>query len=305
MSKTNSEIAHIWAQGRHIAARTGNGNFSCSCNILYSYRTIVGKFYDDIAVYTNYSYSVTTKGKHIAKLYNALKNKEHYATAREIRDLPDDFNSFLELWLSDELTKIQEIIDSLGRKRKLDGYISRVQYLAEEANKMLKKHGNKLTYPDHVIDNETLDSLALHNKTVETIDAMLPTIKARLAAQRAQAQAEKLARAEKTRERRYRASIELDKWIRHEKSSNVLFHELPIKLRANNDDGIETSRGAIVPITQAVELYAAIKSGIDVTGQKIGYFAVEELNSKSIKIGCHTILLSEFDRLADELGLSK
>jgi hypothetical protein len=81
-----------------------------------------------------------------------------------------------------------------------------------------------------------------------------------------------------------------------------------IRLRTRIADGsqdVETSRGATVPLTEALTLLNRIMKGKAVKGDKIGGFKVTDLTGSpdtgmTVKIGCHTISLSEAVKVLKE-----
>ncbi len=84
-------------------------------------------------------------------------------------------------------------------------------------------------------------------------------------------------------------SIELlEKWQRHE--FNGQLYNIPVHLRISKDGQlIETTKGAKVEFSKAVELYNRLKRNENVNGYKIDGFTVLENNSEAVKIGCHVI----------------
>jgi len=84
-------------------------------------------------------------------------------------------------------------------------------------------------------------------------------------------------------------SIELlEKWQRHE--FNGQLYNIPVYLRISKDGQlIETTKGAKVEFSKAVELYNRLKRNENVNGYKIDGFTVLENNSEAVKIGCHVI----------------
>lgn len=61
---------------------------------------------------------------------------------------------------------------------------------------------------------------------------------------------------------------------------------------------VQTSHGAQVPVIEARKLYRALKAGVNVVGQRVGYFMVNRVSEHEVVIGCHTIPLSEVERIA-------
>lgn len=67
------------------------------------------------------------------------------------------------------------------------------------------------------------------------------------------------------------------------------------------DEQVETTWGAVVPIVGARKLYRAIQAGINVIGQKIGYYTVSSLTDDTLIVGCHRIPIAEIHRIGQHL----
>jgi hypothetical protein len=80
----------------------------------------------------------------------------------------------------------------------------------------------------------------------------------------------------------------LTKWLRHEYNGQL--YDIPVHLRVSNDGQlIETTKGAKVPMFEAVKLLVMLREGQDVKGYKIDGFTVIENNNEAVQIGCHKI----------------
>jgi hypothetical protein len=79
-----------------------------------------------------------------------------------------------------------------------------------------------------------------------------------------------------------------------------LSHGLPVFLRVNIlKREVETSHGAYVPLDAALKVVELLRSDLKqrLIGQSIGDFKIDEVNETDIVIGCHTIPLSEVNRV--------
>lgn len=80
----------------------------------------------------------------------------------------------------------------------------------------------------------------------------------------------------------------LIKWLNHEHNGQL--YNLPVHLRISKDGQfIETTKGAKVEFSKAVELYNRLKRNENLNGYKIDGFTVLENNSEAVRIGCHVI----------------
>lgn len=96
-------------------------------------------------------------------------------------------------------------------------------------------------------------------------------------------------RQEKKQAKELEKSFELlAKWLCHEYNGQL--YNLPIHLRISKDGKlIETTKGAKVQLSEALQLVNKIKNGENVLGYKIDGFTVIDTNQDQIKIGCHTM----------------
>ena len=80
----------------------------------------------------------------------------------------------------------------------------------------------------------------------------------------------------------------LIKWLNHE--FNGQLYNIPVYLRISKDGQfIETTKGAKVEFSKAVQLYNRLKRNENVNGHKINGFTLLENSIKSVTIGCHVI----------------
>lgn len=101
----------------------------------------------------------------------------------------------------------------------------------------------------------------------------------------AKKEARELARKQKAAEKE--AEL-LAKWLSHEYNGQL--YNVPVHLRISTDGRlIETTKGARVPMTEAVKLLQKLRNSEDVKGYKIDGFTVIENTDEAVKIGCHTI----------------
>jgi hypothetical protein len=95
-------------------------------------------------------------------------------------------------------------------------------------------------------------------------------------------------REERNKQKREHEYLKLDKWLKNE--LNEALWNIPIHLRMSSDGStIQTTRGASVPVGDAIVLWEAIQEGRDVKGMKVGSFTCISVLNGIIKIGCHEI----------------
>lgn len=82
------------------------------------------------------------------------------------------------------------------------------------------------------------------------------------------------------------------------------FLRLPCRLRVvhNGAGVVETSHGANVRLDEAIYLLGAWQAGTVAQGQQIGPYTVKSVTPGIIKIGCHTLLRAECERVLTPYG---
>jgi hypothetical protein len=104
--------------------------------------------------------------------------------------------------------------------------------------------------------------------------------------------------AKRESEQRYLKATESERlgaWLRGE--LNYTFTTLPkVYLRIKNQT-VETTKGARVPLSEALQLLAKIRAGAMVDGSNIGGFMVTQVTLDHVQIGCHKIEFSTINEL--------
>lgn len=315
----NSQVAHIWAQNNNTSAKTGNGNFSCSSGLLFSYSTVVGKFYGNIAVYTSHRYSATTTGKHLNAVHGALQGTENYQTAFKIKDLPDTWEEVKKVILDEKLQYFKNL--SFYRKKNVSFDIARILDHALKTALFADDH-------DLQIDSINLDPLVAVQARLNTVSDQylsweqqaeyifrpefsdaLEMIQALTGCDNLEekfdreVERDKANADKKQKEREFYAKTQEEK-AKEWRSGNFTgtVYGVPIMLRVNGDT-LETSQGAQVPLSQAKQLFQAMHTGQDLQGARIGHFTVNRYDAETLVVGCHNIPMTEISALAQELGL--
>ena len=52
---------------------------------------------------------------------------------------------------------------------------------------------------------------------------------------------------------------------------------------------------------EARKLYRALKAGVNVVGQQVGYYRVSHVTDQELIVGCHKIPLTEIERIAPQV----
>lgn len=96
-------------------------------------------------------------------------------------------------------------------------------------------------------------------------------------------------RVEAQKQKELKKSFELlTKWLNHEYNGQL--YNLPVHLRVSKDGKlIETTKGARVEMSEALQLLKKLRGSENVKGDQIGGFTVIDNNEQAVKIGCHVI----------------
>ena len=295
MSKTNSDIAHYWANQIGESAKTSNGNFSFEGRKLYSYSTVIGLHFGDTVLLTNHSYSITTSS-HLSDARQASNHLRQFTLECEVDSLKyaNSLKECSQAIALDAITEFQfNTKKALRARSNKDYYITTALHYCNRLAKLMNE-ANVLENVDTSVINtaELMKSIAFNSTKLDSyINVNVKESLQREAKKRKQAKEElRLANQDK-----------LNAWLNGEslQMSNQYLRSFDIHLRIK-DSKVQTSQGAEVPLDEARTVASYLLSGKDTSnliGEKIGYYTVRSITDKFINIGCHKIPLSEVKRL--------
>lgn len=305
----NAQVVHLWANQAKGHAKTGNGNLSFNGNVLLSYATEIGRiFKNGIVVYTSYSHSVTTTGKHLVHIPNAISHLDSYRVSCPMKDIPADWESATPIIFVNLLSQFRERVETLRKAR--TSILVKMQRCQDIVDQMRCLAVFVEILRLGISNNEDKDMLELsrvfyepvlsknyatNEDLIEKLLELGIDIRAKLAkeeeinqARIVQMLAEKQRRAEEQKEKtgEWRSGI-----------FHGMLYDLPVMLRIDNyrKDVIQTSHGAEVSFVEATHIFSRLLNGQDLVGVKIGHFTILAVNDQYIKVGCHTILREEID----------
>lgn len=285
----NSEICHVFCNRIQNEGRTSSGSMFFKNDTLYSYgyhfelaKFIEYKGFTYLFVNTaSYSNTTSKHQSHVRRSINESLVKDVFYF-----DFPRYFI------LNDE--NLTNVINKLLNESK------------DHFKSQLKARENTYNYINGVNKQKTALSL------ITTFEGLLSNSKDLyqiayndLAAIREQA-GEKAVLIDTNREERERIKKEkaaekekenLNKWFAGE--YNYPLYNLPIYLRLQ-DDTVQTSHGANVPLDHARHIISLFDKGLDITGKKIGYYTINEVTLDYIKIGCHKMYFSDVNTFIDQ-----
>ena len=309
----SSEVIHLWAQQIQDEAHSSNVSFRASRlsseqggaigDVLYSYSTPIAAFRESakglVVFLNNYSYSHTTSG-HQSDIRSAVTQKIF------------DYDS-IPKWVSQDVLCIGS-----GRGMSLSGLGNRPQYIQPEAiwtqyhkiylklleTACLRKFSRtsddrkNLAFQYATKANRIKEYFALDDCPVLSFEITDELQAALDAANAKKAERERLAFERSKQER-------LD-WLAGVSHRYPDAHTNPIVLRIHpsEDNRVQTSRGAVVPLRVCASLYKSFKAVSMPDDTSVGHYTLNNVTSDGITIGCHFIAAKELERFAAIIGIA-
>lgn len=287
---TNREIAHAWTRQDQEIGRTSNGNMSFDGKRFFSYSTCIAQIItstngESVYLINSERYSNTT-ANHKSQVMRAIP-RGYKVFEIEVGYYPKslDYGTETGERVYQLIEKqLSELRDKLRRARQNKPYIMRaISRMMRQSNASVDAF--KLSH-DRYSEDEISEIETDAGNLLCEIDAE----KQKLNAVTLDQVAEKL-----------------ESW-KSGGAYNQSFHRLPVALRLKGDI-IETSHGAIMPLKEAVRLWNFVKERkvYVPTTYKIESYRGYQLNGISdgmVYIGCHTIAVSELERIATSLKLA-
>ncbi len=288
------QTIHVWASQKQESGKNSNRSVFFQGPSIFSYGShfeMARHIKNDVVFITNRKYSVTT-AKHLSWVQSAVRHKTVFMVpsftdhAENVRFLVD---------------KVKASYDSAKRALKSGAfYIEQAQRHIDTTQRYLDTFHLSIS---SAWLPELVDLWAsLIGDTYLTTEE-----RNKIAERRVRAEHNELIRAEKRRlEQAIRDQLraleekeKLSAWMNGEDVGyRYRFAETRLRIKG---DTVQTSKGAEVPVIEARKLYRAWKLGVDMVGRRVGYFTVSSMDHECIHIGCHTIPMSEVERIAPEL----
>jgi hypothetical protein len=297
---TNSQLAHVWAQQTQSEGRNSKGSMYFRGTDIYSYGshymiariyTVKGKRF---ALVNSAGYSPTTGG-HTRHVINALSGLMPYFMVLNIGNpklASKELDVIAQESIGQELRRVK-----VSSKTNVDWAIKTIEEKFKKASQLRGIIGKVVINPS----KKDIDAIKDHFKKrfARFKELNSPANIAKREAVKAEREAVKQAKEK----------LELEENInkfRHGLDYTGLY-SLPFELLRVKNDKVQTSRGAEVPLRDATVLCRALEKGKSVLGQTVGNFTVVSVqpigDDREVKIGCHTILLSEAVNLLSGLSV--
>lgn len=306
------QVLHLWANQSQDNARCANVFFEGTKCYSYGYHYELGRLVEykgmTVALINTRGYSVTTS-KHISSAFSAASHlvslgyseKPAFETVTGyirqallekqdglINDLFNHFNAtkFGYRYQSESLEKqYQSNCFNWGTDWGVEKRVIEFNALCE-----------KLGHREYILDlnNDFIDTFNAHvyMRIKRGAELTSPEAEAKREKQREQREAALIRKAEK----------QVNDWRNGGQLTDAVRNFKYQLIRVKNDT-VETSKGASVPLSHAVRLLSLIQSGKVKDGERIGHFTFNSIVKSApnthdggesvIRIGCHSILLSE------------
>jgi hypothetical protein len=298
-----SECIHIWANRVQDEGRSSNVSFRSSKlsseqgddfgDVLYSYSTPIAAFRESakglVVLLNNYSYSHTTSG--------------HQSNIRSAVTQPIFEYDSIPKWVSQELSlddrpqyikpeSIWQQYHDIYLKLLESACLKKFSRTSDDRKNMAFQYARKANRIKEYFALSDVDCPVLSFEITDELQAALDAANAK------KAEKEKLA-FERSKQAR------LD-WLAGIGHSYPSAHTNPIVLRIHpsEDNRVQTSRGAVVPLRVCKSLYTAFKSQAMPDDTQVGNFTLQGVFDWGIRIGCHDIQAKELERFAAVIGLT-
>lgn len=277
--RNHDEVCHVWAQQTQSEGKAGNIFFEGKSIYSYGRHFEAARFVDRETVLLNsYRYSVST-AQHLSLIRQAVRHKQVF-TVPSMTDHRANVTYLIE--------QARDHFDKAKRARKrAEWEMGYGRATVETTRDYITKF--RVSVPDSHVELWQ----ALHTDTYLNSEVQAELLAKARAAQAAEREATKQARIKREAEE----AAQLAKWVAGELSYGRFS---AMRLRVKEGE-VQTTHGARVPVSEARKLYRALKAGVNVEGQQVGYYRVTRVTDSELVIGCHNIPLSEVERIAPEV----
>ena len=294
------ELIHIFNSQTKAKGRCGNVFFEGSKLYDYGYHYLMAHILPNgVALINSRGYSVTT-AKHVRFTRQALSNRVTYEVPNpsDPKDLRN--REHLENGIMNSIDAILSSRPALGRWTDGTETINAYKSLNKDLERyndfcVLIKVPKALKVPESFLSE--LEAIAKAND-VRTLE---------LKAIRDAKTPEELKSLQLKREALKAKKLEQDRqlWIDGKTNSIKGFSKYEVRLRVLNEV-VETTRGAKVPLNEAIKLFKRIELGVAKEGETVGHYTFNGVNNEQeIMIGCHRIDIDEARKALSHLVVNK
>jgi hypothetical protein len=289
----NRELCHVFMSQSQESGRGSNMFFEG--DTIYSYGghfPLAKIFKNEKVVYFNSARYSKSTSKHQSYMSSAIDKDYLYILGDYIcRKDPEEVQKIL----------YENILDSLSD---LFSSLITYEYHIEAIYNSIKKYHDhaeafKIKVKDIILPKELSHLLGEYFVKAEQDTKKLEERRENKRAKRAVEWAKELEQR-KIRQALYEKEYleKLEAWKAGAESE--IYYSGPVFLSVKENQ-VETSKGARVPLDQAIKLFKRIKNNEVLEGEKIGAYSYNRTENGTIKIGCHDIEMNEADRVLGSL----
>ena len=287
---SHNEVAHIWASQSLAEGRAGNIFFENGVIYSYGHHFPVARFapeYGDIVLFTLRDYSSST-GKHKGIIRNAIPNRYQIVYCDDITRPP---SHNLDIW-ANRAERLRADFAKNTRK------ITR----GNLANELFENNAAASSYCEATITPRQ-QWISISDSEREARAYVIEAARLR-DAKRA------IKQSEQNRIAALEAGERLELWKIGENVNTNGFQFSDTLLRIKGEQ-IETTRGAKIPISDALKIYPLLDRAKR-TGNKLeaglhninlGAYRFNSFDGENLIVGCHSIAWAQIEKMAQELHL--
>lgn len=284
---TNSEICHTWAHQNYEHGRTSNGSIFFKGRVIYSYgyHFPMAAISEGGTVFLTYRGYSNTTAKHLGKVRAAISHERTIYCYNPEEAVKGQHNGNLTQW---EQTCFN-LAQNLQKAKKPGKYLQLIAQEYEQAKTYADYFGLDLTDPKHALKYLFIANTEQAKELIEQAE--------QAEAQRKAEQAKREAEQIKKNIRKFRLF----------KTNNTNTGEFTYLRFNESKNRVETSKGVEIPLEIAKRAFNWVTTKLNGGGcteceYKILDFKVSTLNKSELTVGCHTIQMTEINRLAKKLG---
>lgn len=275
---TNTEIVHIFANQTQEIGDASNLFFRGNKIYSYGYHYLLGEFVDAKTIVINDAHYSNSTSKHCTLLWRAIPEgikihwKSNVDLQRATNRIKKDFAALVAsktkgAYFKNQILFTWENLNEFIKYRKDKNTPKDIRY--KEIKKIVKQ-----------VTQEGSNFTEMINKQKEAYKKRINT------------QIKKALQREQENLKRF-INHEINYFTPH---SNLTY------LRIDKDGKeIETSKGVRIRKGEAILLYKKILENQPIEGGKISHYTINGIKGKNLVVGCHTIPMSEINRIGQTL----
>jgi hypothetical protein len=287
------ELIHLFNSQTKAKGRCGNVFFEGSKLYDYGHHYLMAHILPNgVALINSKGYSITT-AKHTTWTRSALSNRTIFEVPYPINPNEPANRKHLENSIISSIESILSSRPALGRYANAD-YGTMWAFTALKAE--------IAAYNDFCLLFDTINTLGNLDNFWEELEAIAKANDARTIELKAARDARtpdevKAAQIKRDQIKEKKFASDRQAWMEGRSNSTKGFSDHRPCLRIK-DNYVQTTRGASVPLNEALELFKRIELGLAKEGDRVGSFTFNGVNNEQeIMIGCHRIDIDEAKRV--------